>query len=46
MSDTPYITAAYGITWLVFVGYATYLLTRARRARQAAAAVRPGASDV
>lgn len=46
MSDTPYIVAAYGITWMVLVGYVTYLLARARRARQAAAGARPGARDV
>lgn len=46
MSDTPYIVAAYGITWLVLVGYIAYLLTRARNARRAAASPRPGASDV
>ncbi|HSQ30014.1 MAG TPA: CcmD family protein [Gemmatimonadaceae bacterium] len=46
MSDTPYIVAAYGITWLVLVGYMTYLLTRARHARQAAGSARPGGSDV
>lgn len=46
MSDTPYLLAAYGITWVVLVGYATYLLTRARRSRQAAAETRPGARNV
>ena len=46
MSDTPYIVAAYGITWLVLAGYVTYLLARARRARQAATVARPGARDV
>ena len=46
MSNTPYIVAAYGITWLVLVGYVTYLLARARQARKAAAASRPGARNV
>ena len=46
MSDTPYLLAAYGLTWVVLVGYVTYLLGRAHRARQAAAESRPGASDV
>ena len=45
MSDTPYIVAAYGITWVVLVGYLTYLLTRARHAGQAAGSPRPGAAD-
>ncbi|HET7373624.1 MAG TPA: heme exporter protein CcmD [Gemmatimonadaceae bacterium] len=46
MSDAPYIVAAYGITWLVLLGYTAYLLTRARHARQAARSLQPGASDV
>lgn len=46
MSDTPYIVAAYGITWVVLVGYTAYLVARARRARQVAAASRPGAGNV
>ena len=46
MSDTPYIVAAYGITWVVLAGYMMYLIARARRARQAAAQARPGARDV
>jgi CcmD family protein len=46
MSDAPYIVAAYGITWLVLLGYTAYLLTRARHARLAARASQPGASDV
>ncbi len=46
MSDTPYLLAAYGITWVVLVGYVTYLLARSRRARQAAAEARPGARNV
>ncbi len=45
MSDAPYIVAAYGITWLVLLGYTAYLLTRARHARQSAGSARPGASD-
>lgn len=43
MSDTPYLVAAYGVTWVVLVGYATYLIGRARRAREAAVVARPGA---
>lgn len=46
MSDTPYIVAAYGITWFVLVGYVTYLLARGRQARRAAEQARPGARDV
>lgn len=46
MSDTPYILAAYGITWLVFAGYVTYLLARGRAAQKAAADSRPGARNV
>lgn len=46
MSDTPYLVAAYGVTWVVLVGYAMYLIGRARRARDVAADARPGAGDV
>ena len=46
MSDTPYLVAAYGITWVVLVGYVTYLIARARRAREAAAQAGPGGRDV
>jgi CcmD family protein len=46
MSDTPYLVAAYGVTWVLLVGYVIYLTGRARRAREAAAEARSGGGDV
>ncbi|MBI4541286.1 MAG: hypothetical protein HY704_17425 [Gemmatimonadetes bacterium] len=46
MGEWSYVTAAYGLTWAVLLGYAAYVRARARRARalfeSAQAAVRGG----
>ena len=34
MSEMPYIVAAYTISWIAVLGYATYLFVRSRRSSE------------
>jgi hypothetical protein len=40
MSEMPYIIAAYATTWIVLLGFASYLIARQRAARRISHAAR------